>query len=407
MERMDELEQYNGGEIRDFVSSRLKALQDSFSILNVGHITRFPEPIASNIGITEALETFAARENENSLPVEGDMGVIGIVHKKDLIKKKTALMSVTNPPLERFLETKTFSVSATENCEKVMSLILERDPERLYDDFMIYQHGRYFGIGTFADLSRNIADIRNIDLGKAKKMQEFLMDRNSIAAPGIQAERYVRMAHELGGDYLQCMDVNDKLSMLACFDVCGKGTAASLLTSILSAFFSTLKVSGALPSYPPPQILTILNQMIMDQTPEEIFIAGVLAFVDREKREATFYNCGYSPVYAFYTESDGKTKGKIVNPDLWPLGINAFENPRGNTFPIGKNFRLFMHSDGLTDAQNERGERYGEDGLRKFLYPKCMRKASALVSDLDKEIVEFIGAAPQADDITVLVAEIS
>jgi sigma-B regulation protein RsbU (phosphoserine phosphatase) len=405
---MEELEQNNGDEIRDFVSGRLKALLDSFSILNVGHITRFPEPINCKLGITEALDVFAAREDDNSLPIEGDMGVIGIVHKRDLVKKKTAIMSVTNPPLERFLEPNTFSVAASENCEKVMALILGRDPERLYDDFMIYEYGRYFGIGTFADLSRNIAEIRNIDLDKAKKMQEFLMDRNSITAAGIVAERYVRMAHELGGDYLQCMDVNDRISMLSCFDVCGKGTAASLLTSILSAFFATLKACGTLSSYGPAQILTLLNQVIMDQTPEEIFVAGVLAFVDRERREVTFYNCGYSPVYAFYTDPEsGKTKGKIINPDLWPLGINAFENPRGNVFPIGKNFRIFMHSDGLTDAQDPRGERYGEEGLRKFLYPRCMKKASVIVAELDKEIVDFIGTAPQSDDITVLVAEIS
>ena len=50
-----------------------------------------------------------------------------------------------------------------------MGLILNRDPEKLYDDFMIYEHGRFFGIGTFVDLSRNIAAIRNVDLDKAAR----------------------------------------------------------------------------------------------------------------------------------------------------------------------------------------------------------------------------------------------
>jgi phosphoserine phosphatase RsbU/P len=196
--------------------------------------------------------------------------------------------------------------------------------------------------------------------------------------------------------------------MLSCFDVCGKGTAAALITSILSAFFSTLKASGSLASSTPPSILSTLNAVVMDQTPEEIFIAGVLVFVDRERREVTFYNCGYSPLYVFFTdEESGKTKGKIINPDLWPLGINEFADPRGSTFPIYKNLKVFMHSDGLTDAFNERGERYGEENLRKFLYPRCMKKGKALVAELDAEIKAFIASAPQPDDITVLVAEIS
>ena len=392
---MEELELLNSGEIRNFVSSKLKDLLDSYSILTVGHITKFQEPVSANVGITEALQLFGSKDEVNSLPVEGEGGVIGIVQKQDLLKKKTALMSVTDPPVERFVDRSTFSVDASENCEKAMSLIFQRDKEKLYDDFMIYERGKFFGIGTFADLTRNIAAIRSVDLDKARKMQEFLMTRNVIKAPGIAVERYVRMAHEIGGDYLQYMDINDKVSMLACFDVCGKGTAAALLTSILSAFFSTLKSSGALQALPPPAILATLNKVVMDQTPEEIFVAGVLVFVDREKRETVFYNCGYSPVYVFYTdEESGKTKGKIINPDLWPLGINEFEDARGLAFPICKNFRVFLYSDGLTDAQNERGERYGEENLRKFLYPRCMKKAQVIVSELDKEVSELHRHSP-------------
>jgi hypothetical protein len=406
---METLELNTGDEIRDFVSNRLEDLLDSFSILNIGHITKFIEPINCSIGISETLEIFASRKDVNSLPVEGDRGVIGIIQKKDLLKKKTALMSVTDPPVERFLDNSTFSVDASENCEKAMGFIFKRDPEKLYDDFMIYEHGRFFGIGTFADLTRNIAEIRNVDLDKAKTMQEFLMTRNSIKeGRGIVVERYVKMAHEVGGDYLQCMDISDTLSMLSCFDVCGKGTAAALLTSILSSFFATLKAYGALPSSSPSSILATLNHVVMDQTPEEIFIAGVLVFVDRERREVSFFNCGYSPIYVFFTDDEsGKTRGKIINPDLWPLGINEFAAPKGVTLPIYTNFRVFMHSDGLTDARNERGEEYGEESLRKFLYPRCMKKAHALVGELDKEICDFVGSAPQTDDITALAAEIS
>jgi len=404
---MGDLDLVEGDEIRSFVAAKVETLQDSFSILNVGHITKIVEPLNRSLRLSEALQAFAAFPDATSMPIDGDHGVIGIIHRRDIFRKKSALISMTDPPIERFLDRSSFTIDASENCEKAMALILKRDQEKLYDDFMIYEGGKFFGIGTFADLSRNIARIRDIDLERAKIMQESLMARNSIQRPGIVAERYVRMAHELGGDYLQCMDISDNLSMLSCFDVCGKGTAAALLTTTLSAFFSTLKTCGTLASYSPASIVQTLNDVIIDQTPDEIFIAGILAFVDRKRREVVFYNCGYSPLYLFYTdEAEGKTKGKILNADLMPLGINEFSEPRGKTFPIYKNLRVFMHSDGLTDACNERGERYGEDNLRKFLYPKCMKRAGDLIADLDTEIMGFMGAAPQADDITVLAAEI-
>jgi phosphoserine phosphatase RsbU/P len=405
---MDILEQNNNDSIRDFVSNRLKALRDSFSILNVGHITKFSEPVNCKTGITEVLEIFASRQDVSSLAIEGDMGVIGIVQKTDLLKKKTALMSVTDPPVEKFLDSAAAIVDADENCEKAMELILKGDPAKLYDDFMVFQNGRFFGIGTFSDLFRNIAEIRGVDLEKAKLMQSFLMERNEIRNPGISVERYVRMAHEVGGDYLQCMDISDSLSMIASFDVSGKGTAAALLTSTLSSFFATLKVGLSMTGRSPQSIVDMLNKVVMDQTPEEVFIAAAFVFVDRAKKEVTFFNCGYSPVFAFYTDDEsGKTKGKIIKSDLWPLGINDFAEVQGSVFPIYKNFRVFMYSDGLTDARNGRGVQYGEENLKKFLFPRCMKGIGAIMADLDKEIMDFVGAAPRADDITVLVAEIS
>jgi len=404
---MDALEQYSNDAIRDSVTDRLKGLSDSFSILTVGHITKFIEPFNSSIGIAEALERLASMQDASSLPIEGDRGVMGIVQKKNLLKKKTALMSVTDPPVEKFLETQAVSVDSSENCEKVMELLLKGDPEKLYDDFMIYQHGKYFGIGTFADLSRNIAEIRNVDLEKAKRMQTFLMGRNEIRNHGIAVESYVRMAREIGGDYLQCMDISDTLSMIASFDVSGKGTAAALLTSTLSSFFSTLKVEGTLRAQGPRSIVNMLNRVVIDQTAEEVFVAGAFVFIDRATAEVTFFNCGYSPIFAFYTDGEsGKSKGKIIKSDLWPLGINEFADVRGNSFPFYQNLRVFMYSDGLTEARNERGELYGEERLKKFLFPRCMKKAKAIVDDLDAELKGFVGAAPRADDITALIAEI-
>jgi serine phosphatase RsbU (regulator of sigma subunit) len=404
---METSELQEDGTIRDFVASCLQSLQDSYSMLNAGYITQFPEPIHYQMGIQDVLQTFAARGEPNSLPVEGESGVIGIVNKRQLIKKKTTLMSVTNPPVEKFIDYSGFSVNASENCEQAMTLLLARDPESLYDDFMIYERGRYFGTGTFSDLSRNISKIRQMDLEKAKKAQEFLMSRYTVSNPGIAMRSRVRMAHELGGDYLHCMDLSPDLSLLACFDVCGKGTGAALLTAAVSTFFSTLKTRGALDSITPAELVSALNHVVMDQTPDEVFVASAMAFVDIKKREATFYNCGFPPIYLFYEDADnGKPKGKIINPNLWPLGINDFQDPQGSRHPLYPKMRIFMHSDGLTDAKNERDERYGDESLRKYLFPRAMKNIDELMKELDAEIEDYVGKAPQADDIIMLLAEL-
>ena len=405
---MEAVELSSGEEIVDFVAARLKRLRESFSILKVGHITKFVEPINAGLGVAEAGDLFSQRSDLTSLPVEGDRGVIGLLHKSDLLKKKTAFMAMRDPPVEKLVDRSAFFVDASENCERVMAAILRRDPERLYDDFMIYERGRYFGIGTFADLSRNIADVRDADMVKARQMQEFLITRNWVARPGLSVKRYVRMAHEIGGDYLLCAEINPQLSMLSSYDVAGQGTAAALLTSTLSSFFATLQACGTLSQHDPSALVSELNGVIVDQTPEDVFVAAAFAFVDQEKRLVTFFNCGSSPMYMFFTDvSSGKTKGRIINPHLRPLGIAPFPETKGLPAPLTRNVRIFIHSDGLTDAVSETGKRYGDENLRKFLYPRCMKSAEEIVADLDREITAFTGSAPRADDITVLVAEIS
>jgi len=402
---MDDFELVHGGEIRDFVSTRLKQLSESYSILNVGHITRFVDPVNRQLRVSEVLPLFSANSGTEALPIEGDSGVIGLAHMSDVLKKKPGLMS--DPVIESCIDPSRFSVDASENCEQALSKILERPRERLYDDFMIYERGRYFGLGTFADLTRNISEIRDADLDKARGMQEYLMGRNAISAAGIDLEKFVSMAHQIGGDYVQCMDLSESLSMASCFDVCGKGTAAALLSSILSAFFSTLKVGGLLASSTPASIVSNLNRVVMDQTPEEVFVAAEFLFLDRAKREISTFNCGSPPFYLFYVDPETqRTKGKIIHPDLWPLGIGEFEDPKGSVFPLYPNLRVFMHSDGLTDARNPRGELYGDERLRKFLYPRCLKKAKDIAGELKVEIEGFVGQAPRTDDITALIAEI-
>ena len=67
--------------------------------------------------------------------------------------------------------------------------------------------------------------------------------------------------------------------------------------------------------------------------------------------------------------------------------------------------RLFLYTDGVTEAMDEAGEQYSEQGLLATLVglPPCA--IDALTSAVVAAIKRFAGAAPQSDDITVMVVE--
>ena len=108
---------------------------------------------------------------------------------------------------------------------------------------MIFYHGVYIGIGNFNKLLHHITQLRNLELKRAKEIQEYFMSMHTIKNVDFEIEVFTHMAHMLGGDFYKLIKINKYLSMAACFDVSGKNISASLLTSSLNSFFITLNLN--------------------------------------------------------------------------------------------------------------------------------------------------------------------
>jgi sigma-B regulation protein RsbU (phosphoserine phosphatase) len=64
---------------------------------------------------------------------------------------------------------------------------------------------------------------------------------------------------------------------------------------------------------------------------------------------------------------------------------------------------IVVYSDGVTDAEDERGEQFGEDRLLECLRGPSLRSAEAIRDRLLDAVRAFTGVRPPADDITVMV----
>jgi serine phosphatase RsbU (regulator of sigma subunit) len=83
----------------------------------------------------------------------------------------------------------------------------------------------------------------------------------------------------------------------------------------------------------------------------------------------------------------------IIEESSWEQGIRTFNS--GDV--------LVAYTDGVTEAQNMEGEFYGEAGLIAAARANAAHSAEAMQQRLIKDIQQFVGAAPQFDDMTVLV----
>jgi sigma-B regulation protein RsbU (phosphoserine phosphatase) len=88
-----------------------------------------------------------------------------------------------------------------------------------------------------------------------------------------------------------------------------------------------------------------------------------------------------------------------------PLGILPVASYQASSVEIGPGDILVIYSDGLTDAENPRGEELGEKKVRDLIRAIGPRGAEALESEILAALDRFTLGSAQTDDITFLLIQ--
>ncbi len=389
----------------DFALEEEEAPKLEFHQTRLGCITQYIDPISNGAGLEDAREMLAANSGIRSLPVEKDGGVIGLIDRDVVYKKcENPFEIIRDRGLESYVEPRGLILDAMESIDRALSQALERKAEHVDRDFLIYHYGKFLGVGSFLSLLKQADFLRNRDLSEAQFAQEHLVELGSAPVSSFEVYPYMKMAHELGGDFHQTMDLGAGNYLVACFDVSGKGVAASLATCIISSFFSTLKISGALAGLDPDKLVVMLGELLGSSLLAGKFVVGAMVFVDTKHRALWIYNLALGPLYVFHTGEGDKALLSVVQPTAAPLGLEDFSaiETKRKVIQIKSPMRLFMYTIGLTDARNPAGQMYGEERVKEFLSSRFRKPAAAVMAELAAQMEGFIGNAPQADDMTAI-----
>lgn len=88
-----------------------------------------------------------------------------------------------------------------------------------------------------------------------------------------------------------------------------------------------------------------------------------------------------------------------VEPNL-PLGIVTGVDFKGQEIDLAYDDALFLYTDGVTEAENEDQEQFGEERMRDALHGR--KGSMEHLNNIQKEVAAFVGSAPQSDDLTML-----
>jgi serine phosphatase RsbU (regulator of sigma subunit) len=236
------------------------------------------------------------------------------------------------------------------------------------------------------------------EMAQAGRIQASFLPEQIPDIHGWQISASLHPARETSGDFFDFIPLPGDLLGIVIADVADKGMAAALYMTTCHTLIRTFASEHP---KEPELVLSKTNQRILSDTHGGLFITVFYGVLDPDKAVLTYCNAGHNPPYLLSPSSEGKPQALtrtgmplgIIEQTSWEQGIMKF-NP-GDV--------LIAYTDGVTEAQNMEEEFYGEVGLIAAARTNVAHSAEAMQQRLVKDIQQFVGAAPQFDDMTLLV----
>jgi sigma-B regulation protein RsbU (phosphoserine phosphatase) len=205
----------------------------------------------------------------------------------------------------------------------------------------------------------------------------------------------LKPAREVGGDFYDFYLPDEDRLCFVVGDVSGKGVPAALFMAVTK----TLIESRARNDSSPASILTHVNNELSRHNEASMFVTVFMGILDVRTGELSYSNAGHNPPYI------KREDGSLVRLDQrhGPV-IGAMEDMvygEDNT-RLNMNDRVFVYTDGVTEAMNLAGELYSEARLVDLLSSEKCELVESMVTETVSDVACFEGEAEQADDVTVL-----
>ncbi|MGN0648832.1 MAG: PP2C family protein-serine/threonine phosphatase [Oscillospiraceae bacterium] len=205
-------------------------------------------------------------------------------------------------------------------------------------------------------------------------------------------------AKEVGGDFYDFFMVDDTHVAAVVADVSGKGVPAALFMVIAKTLIKNYAQSGIKPE----EVFTTVNRLLCDGNDAGLFVTAWLGVLELTTGKLTYVNAGHNP--PMIKHDGGSFEYLRSRPGFVLAGMDTVKY-RQNELVMNIGDRLFLYTDGITEATNSENELYGEERLSAYLNKHSDTSAEDILHGLKADIDSFVGEAPQFDDMTMLMLD--
>jgi serine phosphatase RsbU (regulator of sigma subunit)/anti-sigma regulatory factor (Ser/Thr protein kinase) len=230
------------------------------------------------------------------------------------------------------------------------------------------------------------------ELRVAQLIQQQFLPEELPDLPGWQFGAYYGPAREVGGDFYDFIKLPEGQVGIVVGDVTDKGVPAAL---VMATTHSILRAEAPR-LVAPSEVLTRVNNLLVDEMPAHMFVTCLYAVLDPETGRLRYANAGHNVPYV--STEGGVTELRATGMPLGLLPEMEYEEKEATLAPGDT---VLLHSDGLAEAHNGRREMFGFPRVAALTGEAT--DGAVLIDRLLKELQEFVGPdLEQEDDITLV-----
>jgi sigma-B regulation protein RsbU (phosphoserine phosphatase) len=201
-------------------------------------------------------------------------------------------------------------------------------------------------------------------------------------------------ARVVGGDLFDFIRLPRGRMGLVVGDVSGKGVSAALLMANIQA---TLR--ARLPLEPDlARLLDTLDREVDESTPSGVYVTLFVGVLDTERRVLRYINAGHNPQFVL---RPGGSLERLSSAGL-PLGLYPGQGYAESRLVLDDADLLFFYTDGMVEAENERGDEFSSERLEALLVAEHQAGVDALLERVERAVRDFRGTADLFDDATMM-----
>ncbi|MFA5480187.1 MAG: SpoIIE family protein phosphatase [Candidatus Muiribacteriota bacterium] len=228
------------------------------------------------------------------------------------------------------------------------------------------------------------------ELNIARDIQMKLMPTAKIDTKDYLIDFMCIPAKEVGGDYVDFIDIDEFNKAVVIGDVSGKGVPAAMLMVMLR----TLIRSFAIRELSPATLVEKVNNLLVEDIDPKVFATLFYGVYNIRKKTLRFCNAGHN--YPILVRN-----GKIISElNTGDVVMGFFENYafHEDTIKLEKNDILYLFTDGVVEAQSSNGKIYGNQKFNALLEEV---KPETVFDKLLDDIKVFVGKEHFSDDLTI------